>query len=148
MNEDMLVQLFNMQIKLNDQIFEKKNLRAKNGERLESFHLMLNGSIGESGPNSITNEWLGKFLMALEDECRELKDELLWKWWSKDTLNMQNIRVEIVDILHFWISLCITAGMSPEDVFRIYMQKNEVNLKRNASNYSKANKIDDNKEIK
>jgi len=148
MNEDMLVQLFNMQIKLNDQIFEKKDLKTKNGERLESFHLMLNGSIVGIGPNSITNEWLSKFLMALEDECKELKEELLWKWWSKDTLNMQNIRVEIVDILHFWISLCITAGMSPEDVFRIYMQKNEVNLKRNASDYSKANKIDYNKEIK
>jgi hypothetical protein len=45
-----------------------------------------------------------------------------------------------VDQLHFWISLAMTAGMDAADVFRIYEQKNHVNLQRQEQGYSKANK--------
>jgi len=53
---------------------------------------------------------------------------------------MQNIRVEIVDQLHFWISLALTAGMDAEKVFDIYCQKNKVNIDRQNNDYSKKNK--------
>jgi dimeric dUTPase (all-alpha-NTP-PPase superfamily) len=86
------------------------------------------------------NEWLGKYLTALDDESRELREELLWKWWSKDHLDLQNIRVEIVDQLHFWISLALTAGMSASDVFDTYLQKNAINHARQEQGYSRANK--------
>ena len=71
---------------------------------------------------------------------RELGEELLWKWWSKDSLSMQNIRVEIVDQLHFWVSLALTAGMDANKVFDIYSQKNQVNIDRQNKDYSKSNK--------
>ncbi len=100
------------------------------------------------GPNTVTNEWLANYLEAMNDESRELKDELLWKWWSKDTLDMQNIRVEIVDQLHFWVSLALTAGMDAEKVFDVYYQKNKVNIERQDKDYSKANKDEaDNRHI-
>jgi dimeric dUTPase (all-alpha-NTP-PPase superfamily) len=69
-----------------------------------------------------------------------LKDELLWKWWSKDHLDMQNIRVEIVDQLHFWLSLALTAGLDAQKVFDLYVQKNKVNIDRQNAGYSKATK--------
>lgn len=141
MSQDRLSQLFEMQKALNDRVFQKQSLKDDQGQVLSMQALLDQGKSEEAkGPNTQTNKWLSGYLTALEDESRELRDELLWKWWSKDHLNMQNIRVEIVDQLHFWISLAMTAGMEADDVFRIYEQKNAVNLARQENGYSKANK--------
>jgi len=147
---DKLDQLFALQTELNDRIFIKKDLRDRDGKTLTMDALLKEARSTEPiGPNTIVNEWLGKYLTALDDESRELREELLWKWWSKDHLDMQNIRVEIVDQLHFWISLALTSGMSSEDVFNTYTQKNAVNHARQEQGYSKASKNeDDNKSIK
>lgn len=147
---DKLEQLFALQTELNDRIFAKKDLRDRQGQTLTMEALRKEArSEGPLGPNTLVNDWLGKYLSALDDESRELREELLWKWWSKDHLDMQNIRVEIVDQLHFWISLALTAGMSAEDVFGAYMQKNAINHARQEQGYSRQNKNeDDNKSIR
>lgn len=137
---DKLDQLFALQGELNDRIFAKKDIRDNDGKVLTMEALMAEAGGGALGPNTKVNEWLGKYLTALEDESRELREELLWKWWSKDHLDMQNIRVEIIDQLHFWISLALTAGMDARTVFSLYMQKNAVNHQRQESGYSKATK--------
>jgi dimeric dUTPase (all-alpha-NTP-PPase superfamily) len=137
---DKLDQLFALQSQLNDRIFAKKDIRDSEGKTLTMASLIAEAQQPELGPNTKVNEWLGKYLQALDDESRELKEELLWKWWSKDHLDMQNIRVEIIDQLHFWMSLALTAGMDAESVFKIYMQKNAVNHARQENNYSQANK--------
>lgn len=145
---DKLDQLFEMQWKLNNTIFQKKNIRDNQGELLTMETLQKEASQESLGPNTKVNEWLGKYLMALNDESRELGEELLWKWWSKDTLDMQNIRIEIIDQLHFWMSLALTAGLDSQKVFEIYMQKNAINFKRQEEGYSKANKNEsDNRSI-
>lgn len=146
---DKLEQLFAMQGDLNDRIFIKKDIRDNEGKTLCMATLMAEAGRENLGPNTKVNEWLGKYLSALDDESRELREELLWKWWSKDFLDMQNIRVEIVDQLHFWISLALTSGMDAETVFSLYMQKNAVNHKRQESDYSKSNKNEsDNQSLK
>lgn len=137
---DKLDQLFSLQLELNDRIFAKKDIRDNEGKVLTMAALMAEARRPDLGPNTKVNEWLGRYLQALDDESRELKEELLWKWWSKDHLDMQNIRVEIIDQLHFWMSLAMTAGLDAEAVFRIYMQKNAVNHARQENEYSKANK--------
>jgi dimeric dUTPase (all-alpha-NTP-PPase superfamily) len=146
---DKLESLFQMQAKLNDFVFQKKGITGIDGSILSSDQLIQEGKSEEAiGPNTNTNKWLLNFLTAMDDESRELRDELLWKWWSKDTLNMQNIRVEIIDQLHFWISLAMVAGMDADKVYDIYVKKNEVNIKRQENDYSKASKTeDDNKNI-
>jgi len=146
---DKLEELFRLQETLNDFVFLKQDLRDKNGKILTMTALREQSQNGEPlGPNTEVNQWLRKYLEALTDESRELGEELLWKWWSKDKLDIQNIRIEIVDQLHFWLSLAITAGMDAEKVFDIYMQKNRVNIERQNSNYSKENKSEeDNKKI-
>lgn len=148
-NLDRLSQLFEMQKKLNDRVFDKQQLKDEQGQIIQMQNLLNEGkNESPKGPNTLTNRWLSNYLTAMEDESRELRDELLWKWWSKDHLDMQNIRVEIVDQLHFWISLAMTAGMEAEDVFRIYEQKNQVNLNRQDQGYNKSSKTeDDNKQI-
>ncbi len=138
---DKLEALFHLQTQLNDYVFEKKDIRDREGKILSMKTLFEQGkNEAPKGPNTETNLWLANYLKALNDESRELGDELLWKWWSKDTLDMQNIRVEIVDQLHFWLSLAITAGMDADSVFDIYLQKNQVNLNRQNNEYSKTNK--------
>jgi dimeric dUTPase (all-alpha-NTP-PPase superfamily) len=146
---DKLDQLFQMQLDLNDRIFVKKDIRDNEGKTLTMATLMAEAAKENLGPNTKVNEWLGKYLEALDDESRELREELLWKWWSKDFLDMQNIRVEIVDQLHFWMSLALTAGMDAKTVFDVYMQKNAINHKRQENDYSKSNKTEeDNKNVK
>ena len=144
MNTDKLEQIFSMQAQLNDRVFAKQNLKTLDGAPLTTEFLFQAGSKETPiGPNTETNEWLKKFLWAMQDESRELKEELLEKWWSKDSLDMQNIRVEIIDQLHFWISLALTSGMDASKVFEIYLQKNQVNLNRQEQGYSKASKTED-----
>ena len=139
---DKLDKLFSMQWELNQKVFNKQGIKANMGD------LYLAGCKNDHGANSETNLWLKKYLEALKDESRELEEELLWKFWSKDKLDMQNIRVEIVDQLHFWISLSLMAGMSSDKVFDMYCQKNKVNNERQENGYCKENKDEnDNKGI-
>ena len=145
LRKDKLERLFEDQAKLNDNIMAKRVGISNFTDKCFMEH--------QSGEplmaTSLVNTWLRNFSQALKDEVRELDEELPWKWWSKDPLDMQNIRVEIVDQLHFVISLALTAGMGAEDVFRIYQQKNKVNLARLQNGYSKATKDEsDNKGIK
>lgn len=147
---DRLEQLLALQSELNDRIFAKKDIRDREGKVLTMATLRAEARSGAPlGPNTLVNDWLGKYLAALDDESRELREELLWKWWSKDHLDLQNIRVEIIDQLHFWMSLALTAGLSADEVFDTYMQKNAVNHARQENDYSRANKNEaDNKSIK
>jgi len=80
-----------------------------------------------------------------------------WKWWSKrydkqpkgSIIDWQNAKVEYIDILHFFISLGQTLGFTPEEIFRIYKQKWEVNIKRQEDGYDHINKSEeDNRSIK
>ena len=145
---DKLKQLFEMQTKLNNFTFEKQGITDNSGKPLLMETLYEEGKGENLGANSNTKTWLANYARALRDESRELDDELPWKWWSKDTLDMQNIRVEIVDQLHFLISEAITAGMTADDMFDIYEQKNRVNLARQNDGYNAKSKTeDDNKGI-
>ena len=93
--------------------------------------------------NELPNEWLMNYAKAMKEELTELDEELLWKWWSKDEIDMQNIRVELIDILHFLVSAMMCAGLDADKVFDIYQQKHAVNLKRQDTNYKKDTKTEE-----
>lgn len=81
-------------------------------------------------------KWILNYCLAIRQEVAELTDSVPWKWWAKyQKYDEQNVRVEIVDILHFFISLAQVAGMSADDVFQAYCKKNEINFKRQESGY-------------
>jgi dUTP pyrophosphatase len=85
----------------------------------------------------LQNQWLRSYALAMTQEIAELVDSTNWKWWRTkvDLFDEQNLKVELVDILHFWISACQVMGLSAEDVFRMYMQKNEINAQRQEAGY-------------
>ena len=144
----MLEDIFKMQLELNDYVFKKNNIKNNLDDNLTMQAIMSAAKNKEIMVNDLPNKWLVKYSKAMKEELYELDDELLWKWWSKDKIDMQNIRVELIDILHFLVSAMMCAGLNAEKVFDIYKQKHAANIKRQVNDYNKKNKTeDDNREI-
>ena len=53
---------------------------------------------------------------AIWVECAELLDHYGWKWWKKQTPDVDQIALELVDIWHFGLSLMLLTGDSSEDI--------------------------------
>ena len=145
---DKLEEIFAKQSALNDEIFAKQDIRDRDGKVLTMAAIRAGLERGELGPNGLPNLWLRNYLTALKSEAVEIEEELLWKWWSKDRLDMQNIRVEIVDLMHFLTSMALVAGLSADEFHRLYTKKHDVNRQRQEQGYSKATKNEaDNKTV-
>jgi dimeric dUTPase (all-alpha-NTP-PPase superfamily) len=87
--------------------------------------------------------WVLNYCRAMSQEIAELTDSVPWKWWAKyQRYDEQNARVEVVDLFHFLISLAQVLGMTADDVFRAYVKKNEVNLQRQESGYTRKDEND------
>ncbi len=148
MESTMLNKIFEMQTELNDYVFSKNKLKDKVGQDLNMQSIITSVVKNKLNVNELPNEWLMNYSKAIKEELIELDEELLWKWWSKDEIDIQNVRVELIDILHFLISAMMCAGLDAEKVFDIYKQKHAVNLKRQETNYKKDTKTEeDNRSI-
>ncbi len=99
----------------------------------------LNNRIGIDTENLTEEErikWVLNYTRALQQECSELIDSVPWKWWAKyQQFDVQNAKVEVVDIMHFLVSIAQVLGMSAEDFFEAYTKKNSVNHNRQDSGY-------------
>jgi len=100
----------------------------------------LNKRIGVN-TSSMTDEektqWVLNYSRALQQETAELIDSVPWKWWAKyQQFDIQNARVEVVDLFHFLVSLAQVLGMSADDIYQAYSKKNKVNHERQESGYS------------
>ena len=145
---DMLKRIFRMQAELNDYVFKKNGLMDTSGKLLTMDTIYSDVSEGGLKVNDLPNAWLSNYSRAMREEILELDEELLWKWWSKDDIDIQNIRVELIDILHFLVSALICSGLTPEKVYDIYCQKHAVNLNRQDSGYNMTTKNEeDNRNI-
>ncbi|MGA2656231.1 MAG: dUTP diphosphatase [Verrucomicrobiota bacterium] len=111
---------------------------------------LLNRRIGVDTDNmddAQRQQWMLNYCRALTQEAAELTDCMPWKWWaSYQKFDKQNARVEIVDLLHFVISLAQVMGITPEDLFEAYTKKHRVNLARQESGYTVKDE-NDNKQI-
>ncbi len=89
---------------------------------------------------------LKNYLDALRAECHELQETLAWKHWYAEARqgrqyelqDLQNARVEVIDMLFFWASLCQLLGLSPAEVFRLYEAKLAINHRRQDEKRSQA----------
>ncbi|MFT5122072.1 MAG: dimeric dUTPase (all-alpha-NTP-PPase superfamily) [Candidatus Omnitrophota bacterium] len=122
---DMLQAMFDMQMKLNQRI----------------------GVDPSSMDQEEQTKWVLNYCRATSQELAELTDSVPWKWWAKyQEFDLQNARVEVVDLFHFIISLGQVLGMDAADIHNLYMQKNKVNFERQDSGYSNKDE-DDNKDL-
>ncbi len=114
--QDMLEEMFRMQAELNKRI----GIRP-----------------GEEMPPEDQQKWVLNYCRAMTQELAELTDSVPWKWWAKyQKFDEQNARVEVVDLFHFLISVAEILGMTANDVFRLYTEKNKLNFKRQDSGYT------------
>jgi dimeric dUTPase (all-alpha-NTP-PPase superfamily) len=82
-------------------------------------------------------QWVLNYCRAMSQEIAELTDSVPWKWWAKyQKFDKQNARVEVVDLLHFLISLAQVLEMSGNDVYEAYTKKHRVNVARQDSGYT------------
>jgi dimeric dUTPase (all-alpha-NTP-PPase superfamily) len=82
-------------------------------------------------------KWILNYCRAMQQETAELVDSVPWKWWAKyQKFDEQNARVELIDILHFVISIAQVLGMSADDIFDVYCKKHSVNMRRQESGYA------------
>lgn len=95
---------------------------------------------------------------ALSDEIHEATDALggikdgsgnaIWKYWKKDyekygfmkfsdlsKTDQLECKFEIVDILHFFLNMAISIGMTPQEMYNMYMAKNKENRDRQSRGY-------------
>lgn len=104
----------------------------------------------------LAGEWINDYIAAIHSELEELRDCTYWKHWCKEAQqggrfelhNLQNARVELVDILFFTVSIALCLGVDADLLFKLYEQKLAINNKRQDVGYSVANKVeDDNKTV-
>ena len=118
-----------------DQLRELFRMQKALNERIGVF----TDQLDEAGKT----QWILNYCRAMSQELAELTDSVPWKWWAKyQQFDAQNARVEVVDLLHFLISLAQVLGMSADDVFQAYLKKNEVNLKRQDTGYASKDDAD------
>ena len=105
---DRLDEIFRMQKALNDDIIARRHLEG----------------ISDT-------EWIQKQTLAMLSEMAELLNEVNFKWWKNPKPVYDHaVKEELVDILHFFVSMCLRAGMTPQEMYDIYMEKNRENFNR------------------
>jgi dimeric dUTPase (all-alpha-NTP-PPase superfamily) len=108
MAQDMLEQIFALQQRFDDSLITQRGLEDITPE-----------------------EWIQKETLAMMSELAELIDEVNFKWW-KNPRPVDNDRVkgELVDVLHFFVSMCLKTGMDARELCDRYIEKNQVNFLR------------------
>lgn len=53
---------------------------------------------------------------AIWVECAELMDHYGWKWWKKQSPDMEQVNLELIDIWHFGLSICLTQQQADESL--------------------------------
>ncbi|MCH8966443.1 MAG: dUTP diphosphatase [Planctomycetes bacterium] len=94
--------------------------------------------------------WLNDYIVAAGNELEELRNCTFWKHWCSEARSgkrfaihdLQNARVEVIDLLFFWISMAQCVGLSAEDVYNLYLQKLAVNHQRQDGEYSMKTKTE------
>lgn len=76
-------------------------------------------------------EWIQKETLAMLSELSELIDEVNFKWWkNKKEVSKDKVKEELVDILHFFVSMCLKTGMDADELHQRYLNKNKENFNR------------------
>ncbi len=76
-------------------------------------------------------KWMQMQTLAMLSELAELIDEVNFKWWKNPKpVDGDRVKEELVDILHFFVSMCLNAGMSAEELYSRYIEKNQENFDR------------------
>ena len=75
--------------------------------------------------------WMQKEVLAMISELSEVLDEVNFKWWKNPKpLDDAALKGDLVDVLHFFVSMCLKSGISAQELFELYKAKNQENFDR------------------
>lgn len=107
-NKDKLELIFDMQRRLDEDITRRHGLEHITPE-----------------------EWIQKDVLAITAELGELLHEVNFKWWKNPKpVDKGALHEEMIDVLHFFVSMCLRAGLDADALFALYMAKNKENFDR------------------
>lgn len=118
-------------------------LWKENGIKEDLVYLRNSARSGRFSCNDPSTLWLRRFVSAIRSEVDELDESIPWKWWRKEKTDLQNVRIELVDIFHFLMSAAAAAGMDGESFIKLYYQKRKLNYDRQIVGFKK----DDNRNL-
>lgn len=122
MNKEELNELFQLDLKGKDKLDMIFELQEKFDQ-----DVIKNRQLENIRPE----EWIQKQTLAVMSELAELLNEVNFKWWKNPKeVNTMNVKEELIDILHFFVGMCNRIGMSSTELFKIYIEKNKENFKR------------------
>lgn len=84
---------------------------------------------------------LQKNLACISNEVEEIREWLPWKHWKNYEgfeVDLDELRFEYIDLLHFVMEGMILLGMDAFEIHRYYVSKMEENLRRQREEYSRA----------
>lgn len=94
--------------------------------------------IDERGIDKSTEEWVLGLTVAMEDEIAEVRSLINWKWWKNPKpIDYDELRGEVIDLWHFLVSISQKVGLTADDVYRVYCEKNAENHARQDGTSSK-----------
>lgn len=71
----------------------------------------------DSMNTKVNHQWRDQgfaWYRAIWVECAELLDHYGWKWWKKQSPDMAQVQLELIDIWHFGLSIVLTRETSRE----------------------------------
>ena len=143
---DVLKTIFDKQYELNKRILKERHNK--------NYDEICDHSNKSKEMDKVRTEWILKYNRAQIHESIELEDSFPWKWWKDgDEIDWQNVGIELIDELHFWVSKCQIAGLDVEKLGKLYEQKNKLNQLRQDKGYGSTYKkvdehgVEDNKRM-
>lgn len=97
--------------------------------------------IGDSP--AMRQQFINQMTLANIEEAIEIVKETAYKnpelmpfgWKKTQVEDNEKFKEELVDQLHFWLNLCLIAGMGPEETLTRYLAKNKINHQRQDNGY-------------
>jgi len=82
--------------------------------------------------------WIQKETLAMLSELSEVLDEVNFKWWKNaKPVDEDALKEEIIDLMHFLVSMALDSGMTAEEFHARYVRKNQENFDRQAGKSEK-----------
>lgn len=125
--KDMLREIFIFQASVRDKF---RVVERENGAYCPEI-----GKLNIDAPKD--QEHLKTMIFRVIAELIEASECLKNKCWKRSHVitDVEHMKEELADSLHFFVELCMEVGMTADDLFIYYMKKNEVNNFRIETKY-------------
>ncbi len=113
--------------------FDEMNLREVMGFWHMNTHAMIDeiheatdalGGIKDGNGNAIWKKWKSAYDTYGSKKFSDLSED-----------DQLECKFEVIDMLHFFMNYAISIGMTPSEMYNMYMSKNQENRRRQQNNY-------------